>query len=203
MNGENKMETVEVKHENLQELYKVLTNYPAISKEQVIHELHKCFGKEAFKLKDVTERIKTFEDACKELGENNPLIHAWKSWDLFGLRNQPDVDAYLKLRIIAAALNEGWKPQFTTDELRYFPCFVLYLPIDEMGNEPKYRVVGRHSMRMRMAELRMQVRVSVFLIRLRTLVLGFSLKQENFRNTQACNSLTFGLITYSIHREFK
>ena len=74
MNGENKMETVEVKHENLQELYKVLTNYPAISKEQVIHELHKCFGKEAFKLKDVTERIKTFEDACKELGENNPLI---------------------------------------------------------------------------------------------------------------------------------
>ena len=54
MNGENKMETVEVKHENLQELYKVLTNYPAISKEQVIHELHKCFGKEAFKLKDVT-----------------------------------------------------------------------------------------------------------------------------------------------------
>ena len=51
MNGENKMETVEVKHENLQELYKVLTNYPAISKEQVIHELHKCFGKEAFKLK--------------------------------------------------------------------------------------------------------------------------------------------------------
>ena len=67
MNGENKMETVEVKHENLQELYKVLTNYPAISKEQVIHELHKCFGKEAFKLKDVTERIKTFEDACKEL----------------------------------------------------------------------------------------------------------------------------------------
>lgn len=143
MNEENKMETVEVKHENLQELYKVLTNYPAISKEQVIHELHKCFGKEAFKLKDVTERIKTFEDACKELGENNPLIHAWKSWDLFGLRNQPDVDAYLKLRIIAAALNEGWKPQFTTDELRYFPCFVLYLPIDEMGNEPKYRVVSR------------------------------------------------------------
>ena len=100
MNGENKMETVEVKHENLQELYKVLTNYPAISKEQVIHELHKCFGKEAFKLKNVTERIKTFEDACKELGENNPLIHAWKSWDLFGLRNQPDVDAYLKLRIM-------------------------------------------------------------------------------------------------------
>lgn len=56
-----------------------------------------------------------------------------------------DVVAYHKLRIIAAALNEGWKPQFTEDEWRYFPwfCFYTQKEIDEMGDEEKNRVVYR------------------------------------------------------------
>lgn len=36
-----------------------------------------------------------------------------------------DLFAYLKLRIICTALNEGWEPQFTKDELKYVPYFIL------------------------------------------------------------------------------
>lgn len=56
-----------------------------------------------------------------------------------------DILAYLKLRIITAALNEGWEPQFTTDEWRYFPYFYLYTQeeIDTMDEEDKHRVVFR------------------------------------------------------------
>lgn len=93
------------------------------------------------KPKNVMERIKTFEDACNELGiDHNEWMQDKKELGL-----EADVIAYLKLRIIAAALNEGWKPQFTTDEYRYFPWFCLYTQseIDEMNEEDKSCVVYR------------------------------------------------------------
>ena len=34
-----------------------------------------------------------------------------------------DLIAYIKLRIISAALNEGWEPQYTENESRWFPWF--------------------------------------------------------------------------------
>ena len=140
-------ETIEVKKDDLQALYEVLTNYPAISKEQVVNEMHKCFGEDIFKPKDVTERIKTFEDACNELGKEHTLVREY--WDVHhtGIMFGADIIAYLKLRIIAAALNEDWKPQFATDESRYFPWFRLYTQseIDEMNEEEKSRVVCRSS----------------------------------------------------------
>ena len=37
-----------------------------------------------------------------------------------------DVVAYFKLRIITAALNEGWVPQFTEDEERWYPYLILW-----------------------------------------------------------------------------
>lgn len=75
----------------------------------------------------VTERIKTFEDACEELGAEHPLVKLWTDYPYIGLNSQSeDVVAYMKLRIICAALNEGWEPQFTEDEWRYFPWFTLY-----------------------------------------------------------------------------
>lgn len=95
------------------------------------------------KPKNVMERIKTFEDACNELGiDHNEWMQDKKELGL-----EADVIAYLKLRIIAAALNEGWKPLFTTDEYRYFPWFCLYTQseIDEMNEEDKNRVVSRSS----------------------------------------------------------
>lgn len=93
------------------------------------------------KPQNVMERVKTFKDACNELGiEHDKWVQDKKDLGL-----EADVIAYLKLRIIAAALNEGWKPQFTTDEYRYFPWFYLYTQseIDEMSEEEKSRVVCR------------------------------------------------------------
>lgn len=75
------------------------------------------------KPQDVTERIKTFDDAVRELGENHPLV---KEWAVLGQNLSPDLEAYLRLRIITAALNEGWEPQFTEDECRWYPWFTLW-----------------------------------------------------------------------------
>lgn len=107
--------------------------------------LESLFGEELFKPKDITERIKTFEDACNELGIEHPFVRSYNHWMNCGVYNQPDIEAYLKLRIIAAALNEGREPQFTKDEWRYFPWFVLYTQeeIDDMDEDEKSRVVYR------------------------------------------------------------
>lgn len=81
-------------------------------------------------LRPVTERVKTFEDAVAELGEDNPLCVQFREvYDCYlcnGGDAVSDLVAYLKLRIITAALNEGWTPQFTGDEYRYYPWFDLY-----------------------------------------------------------------------------
>lgn len=34
-----------------------------------------------------------------------------------------DILAYIKIKMIALALNEGWKPTFTEDEKRWYPYF--------------------------------------------------------------------------------
>lgn len=101
----------------------------------------------------ITERVKTFEDACKELGDNNPLVIQYREiYDNYlceGGDGVKDIVALLKMRIIAAALNEGWKPQFTEDEYRYFPWFVFYTQkeLDDMDEDDKkdIRVLGRSS----------------------------------------------------------
>jgi len=88
----------------------------------------------------VTERIRTFSDAYHSLPEDHPLIKQWLKIE--GCEDIKDVLAYLKLRIIAAALNEGWEPQFTTDERRYYPYFLLYTQkeIGEMDEEQKAKL---------------------------------------------------------------
>lgn len=97
--------------------------------------------------KDVTERIKTFHDAYCELGNEHSFVIAYEQYVNTAGGTEADVIAYLKLRIIAAALNEGWEPQFAENEWRYFPYFVFYTQaeIDEMDEEKKRRVVFRSS----------------------------------------------------------
>ena len=79
--------------------------------------------------KDITERIKTFEDACEELGNEHPFVKSYEKYVNIASDEEDeeaDVIAYLKLRIIVAALNEGWKPKFTEDEQRWYPWFKLW-----------------------------------------------------------------------------
>lgn len=82
-------------------------------------------------LRPVTERVKTFEDAVAELGDSHPLcIHFREMYDNFlfeGGAAVSDIVAYLKLRIITAALNEGWTPKFVKGEYRCYPWFDLYV----------------------------------------------------------------------------
>ena len=97
------MDNVEIKKSNLEAAYKQ-------ADDNTKKLLTTLFG-DAVTTKDdrpVTERIKTFEDACKELGEEHPLVKEWNCWQ--GCCSA-DLAAYLKLRIICAALNEGWEPQ--------------------------------------------------------------------------------------------
>lgn len=91
--------------------------------------------------KDVRKRIKTFEDACREIGID---AEAWNR-DKISLGLEPDVLAFLKLRIIVKALNEGWEPQFTEDECRYYPWFILYTreEYNKLDEKEKSRVVCR------------------------------------------------------------
>lgn len=74
----------------------------------------------------ITERVKTFEDACKELGEDHKLVQQYRAIEGTPLMDSIDIVAYFKLRIITAALNEGWVPQFTEDEERWYPYLVLW-----------------------------------------------------------------------------
>ncbi len=91
-----------------------------------------------------TERIKTFEDALRELGEEHPFVKAWNSIyqgceDWSKDNDIADVIAYYKLRIITAALNEGWQPEFTDDEWRWYPWFYLYTEDELAEKDDKWK----------------------------------------------------------------
>ena len=101
------------------------------------------------KPQDVTERIKTFEDALDELevraanGDNTAKM-LYDDWHNV-TTDSDDLIAYLQLRIITAALNEGWEPQFTKDERRWYFWYDLITKeqYDKLSAEDKSRVVGR------------------------------------------------------------
>ncbi len=92
----------------------------------------------------VTERVKTFEDACRELGDEHPFVKEWNSIyqgceDWSKDNDIADVIAYHKLRIITAALNEGWQPKFTDDEWRWYPWFYLYAEDELAEKDDKWK----------------------------------------------------------------
>ena len=71
---------MDVKKEKLQALYEVLTNNPAVSKEQVKREFHEVFGEDIFKS---NEEKKDAEDANedKALKGIKDSIRAWYDED--------------------------------------------------------------------------------------------------------------------------
>lgn len=126
----------------------ILNAYREASEEQKAL-LENMFGKEILKPKNVMERVKTFEDACSELGETNVLVQAYRTaeFNISGnLNDILEVIAYLKLRIICAALNEGWKPTFDEDEYRFYVWFYIYTKAEyeklNKDEKKRCRVVG-------------------------------------------------------------
>lgn len=134
-------ETLNINKEN------VLNAYGTATDEQKAM-LEIIFGKDTFNPKNIMDRIKTFKDACNELGSDHPLVLAYQNTNLRDKEvadDNKDIIAYLKLRIIVAALNEGWEPQFVPGEYRWAPYFILYTKdeIDKMDEETRARVVCR------------------------------------------------------------
>ena len=103
----------------------VLTAYEQASEEQKTL-LENLFGKDMFQPKNIMERVKTFEDACEVLGDKHKLVREY--WNVVNntIVITKNLTAYLQLRIICAALNEGWKPTFSDGECRYYPWFEIY-----------------------------------------------------------------------------
>lgn len=124
---------IQIQQENVLNAYK---NASDEQKELLEH----LFGSEVFKPADVRERIKTFADAAKAVGIEDP-----EEWEEQYSDLEPDVLAYFKLRIITKALNEGWEPKFIPGEYRWAPYFLLYTKeeIEKMNAETKSRVVQR------------------------------------------------------------
>ena len=138
-----KNKKLEISAENVLNAY---NNTDANGRELLEH----LFGKELFEPKNIIDRVKTFEDAMNELGVEHKLVTLYESF----MKDIPekddfdnDVASYLKLRIVVAALNEGWEPQFTEDEYRWYPYFYLYTKEEynrlNEDEKKKCRVVGR------------------------------------------------------------
>ena len=121
---------------------KAINAYKQGSEEQK-KVLEQLFGKETFRPQMVTDRIKTFNDALKELNPFRPLVKEYKA--LCKADVTENMIAYSRLCIVTAALNEGWTPQFAKGEYRYFPYFRIYSKeeIRKMSEEEKSRVVYR------------------------------------------------------------
>ena len=92
------------------------------------------------------QSIKTFENALIKLGEQHPFVRSYFGYmDYVHKDGMDDVDvlAYLKLRIVCEALNDGWKPKFTKNEVRYYPLLWLCNgdEIKEMDEDGRNRLV--------------------------------------------------------------
>ena len=78
---------------------------------------------------DITNRVKSYADACKVLGIEPMDEDSMKAQ---GFR--PDEIARRQLETITEALNEGWKPNWADDdEYKYYPYF--YIEVSEVQTE--------------------------------------------------------------------
>ena len=81
--------------------------------------LERLYGKEVFNQK-ITDRVKTFEDACEVLGIGTSIPNV----DNLRKKDRASVIAQYKLLVIIEALNEGWTPNWdNNNEYKYYPYF--------------------------------------------------------------------------------
>ena len=89
--------------------------------------------------KPITERIKTFDDAVDELGIEHPLVKQYMAANGNEAFTRNTI-AYIKLQIVAAALNEGWFPDFQIKEKLWAPIFKIHAgdEIDDISPDATY-----------------------------------------------------------------
>lgn len=118
------MRTLQIKQDSL------LVAFRNAGKEgkQVLSDL---FGKQVALYDNITDRVKSFEDACQVLGisTNVPEVKGLPR------KHQKAIIANYKLIVIAEALNEGWKPNWQdSDEYKYYPWFDMSNPAGVGGS---------------------------------------------------------------------
>ena len=111
------MSEIAIDKDKLVQAYKAATD----EQKQLLADL---YGEEIFRSQDVTERIQTFDDAFRALGAKHPLVREFVN--KISYNSSPDLEAYMKLRIICAALNEGWEADFSDfAQEKWFPWFCI------------------------------------------------------------------------------
>jgi hypothetical protein len=118
------MKVLEINHENALSAHKAADD----AGKRLLENL---LGPDVFKKASgkITDRIKTFEDACAAL-EEDPDDNQFTD-------GEPDEIAYRKIKVIARALNEGWKPNWNnSNEYKWYPWFYL--------NNPGFRFIDTY-----------------------------------------------------------
>jgi len=106
------LEVIKISKSNARKLYSIMPEFKST--------LEDTFGKDFFTGK-ITDRIKTYEDACIELGEE-PMDEK----KLINLGFTTDEINYRKLKTITKALNEAWVPEWTnSNQAKWVPYFRL------------------------------------------------------------------------------
>lgn len=94
---------------------------------------------------NITDKIKTFEDACEALGLKVPDALPELLQPKYADIVPSHVSAFLKLTIITAALNEGW--QWIPDPVKkphgYYPWF-WFFSTEEVARMSKDEAEDRH-----------------------------------------------------------
>ena len=95
----------------------------------------------------ITEKVKTFEDACEVLN----IVPSIPDFSAMPEDMQKPLLAHFKLVIIAEALNEGWKPDWTNDRWdKWYPWFDMNagssssgrFSFDYSGNRLSFSICG-------------------------------------------------------------
>src|SRR5690554_2140042 len=74
--------------------------------------------------KNITERIKTIEDAIKELGDQDEEVIELRKMEKAGITSH--ILYYQQIVVFTKALNDGWKPNFNDwNEYKYFNWFEM------------------------------------------------------------------------------
>ena len=114
-------ETITIKRENAMAALELCD-------EKTKSSLQKLFGfeNEPKNERPITERVTSWDDVLRELGENHPYVKSLPAFEKISEDDDENALIYHKLRMICEVLNEGWRPDFHDDEHRYYPWFYLY-----------------------------------------------------------------------------
>lgn len=92
---------------------------------------------------NIIDRIKTFDDALAALPAEHPMLMNWNA--IRGLEDKfaPNMVAYAKLCVIAAALNEEWELHWGSNEVYFYPWFYIYskAEVDTMMDDRRSKLV--------------------------------------------------------------